>query len=1037
MKQPFLFLIASVIIFFSCSKTAEDINNHISSGVFKNPPAEYRSAPFYSLNDKLDTAEITKQVYGFSDEGFGGFFMHSRGGLITGYMGKEWWQAIDAAVAASKRTGIKSWLYDEDKWPSGFGGGLVPLKSEDYHARCLSRINKNQKPGNGERIIFEDDRFRYIEHKSMMGSSWFDGTTYVDLLNPETVKAFIECSYKPYLERYSSELGKTIPGIFTDEPQVSPGISGGMEGSVSFSPVIIERFREMHSYDLLPVLSSLFDTTGDYIKIRYDYYQTLSKCFEESFTKQIGEYCAEHNAIFTGHFNGEETFKSAMTNSGNSMINYRHMQMPGIDHLGLHFIPLNVPRSVSSVANQYGISRRLCESYGISGQNMNFEDRKWLLDFLTVNGMNFIVPHLALYSMKGERKRDYPPNFNKVQPYWNFNRLFEDYTGRMCYVNTIGKFGAEILIIHPLESEYPGVPNNCYQEYDKLLNMLQKNHRDFDLGDEQILDDIAKVVNKKFTVGKMAYKVIILSDMLVIRNTTLELLKEFHDAGGKVLVCGRYPEYVDGRKSPDTIKELETITTETRGDKLLSFLDTLSPAPYLLEGTGNELIWTHYRTTSQGGLLQLSNTSRLKEINIDLKFLDTIRNLILWNPENGQSMRLNPGADGAAAIHFARTQTWIVSWGDASREGDKSNVYQIPSERKELIKIKGPWNGHRVEPNALTLDFARFSTDNGKSFSNPEPVIGIHQRLREKNYNGNLTLKFETSVSEIPDNCSLVVEQPKLYKCLLNGKKIEFDDNDFYLDRAFGKAEITNMLQLGINKILLSLEYISPQPSSLDAVKRYGTEIESIYLTGNFAVDAEISRVSAEESQKYLSKQLPVKPVNHLCAFTISKETNKFDGDLALNGYPFYAGSFVINNSFVLDQKISIDKKYYISFPSFESIVIKVKVNDHELEPMIFSPWETEITDAVREGENHIEILLVNSLRNLLGPHHNSGGELNEVGPVSFTGNPGWPATGGESNWYDLRIKGKASLWRDDYCMIPFGLLTEPVISETILNQTR
>jgi hypothetical protein len=80
-----------------------------------------------------------------------------------------------------------------------------------------------------------------------------------------------------------------------------------------------------------------------------------------------------------------------------------------------------------------------------------------------------------------------------------------------------------------------------------------------------------------------------------------------------------------------------------------------------------------------------------------------------------------------------------------------------------------------------------------------------------------------------------------------------------------------------------------------------------------------------------------------------------------------------------------------------------------------------------------VEIELTNSLRNLLGPHHHPGGELNEVGPVSFTGNSGWPSNnkgGGESDWYDLRLTGKPTYWRDDYYLIPFGLLEPPVIWE-------
>ncbi len=34
--------------------------------------------------------------------------------------------------------------------------------------------------------------------------------------------------------------------------------------------------------------------------------------------------------------------------------------------------------------------------------------------------------------------------------------------------------------------------------------------------------------------------------------------------------------------------------------------------------------------------------------------------------------------------------------------------------------------------------------------------------------------------------------------------------------------------------------------------------------------------------------------------------------------------------------------------------------------------------------------------------------------------------------WYDRRLKGadRTNIWRDDYCMIPFGLLLDPVIVE-------
>ncbi|MCK4982252.1 MAG: hypothetical protein KAS17_04960, partial [Victivallaceae bacterium] len=65
---------------------------------FKMPPAEYRGMPFWSLNDTLEPAEMIRQVEEFHRAGMGGFFLHSRIGLITEYLGEEWMDALRAAI---------------------------------------------------------------------------------------------------------------------------------------------------------------------------------------------------------------------------------------------------------------------------------------------------------------------------------------------------------------------------------------------------------------------------------------------------------------------------------------------------------------------------------------------------------------------------------------------------------------------------------------------------------------------------------------------------------------------------------------------------------------------------------------------------------------------------------------------------------------------------------------------------------------------------------------------------------------------------
>ncbi len=92
-------------------------------GIFQNPGNAYRGKPFWSWNGELDEKELIRQVGVMREMGFGGFFMHSRSGLITEYLGDEWFRLINAVADEGARQGMEVWLYDEDRWPSGSAGG--------------------------------------------------------------------------------------------------------------------------------------------------------------------------------------------------------------------------------------------------------------------------------------------------------------------------------------------------------------------------------------------------------------------------------------------------------------------------------------------------------------------------------------------------------------------------------------------------------------------------------------------------------------------------------------------------------------------------------------------------------------------------------------------------------------------------------------------------------------------------------------------------------------------------------------------------
>ena len=93
--------------------------------------SEFKAKPFWSLNGKLEKDELSRQIDVLKKMGFGGAFLHSRTGLKTEYMGEEWLDDLEFCVEELEKREMESWLYDEDRWPSGTCGGTCLLYTSD------------------------------------------------------------------------------------------------------------------------------------------------------------------------------------------------------------------------------------------------------------------------------------------------------------------------------------------------------------------------------------------------------------------------------------------------------------------------------------------------------------------------------------------------------------------------------------------------------------------------------------------------------------------------------------------------------------------------------------------------------------------------------------------------------------------------------------------------------------------------------------------------------------------------------------------
>lgn len=104
------------------------------------------------------------------------------------------------------------------------------------------------------------------------------------------------------------------------------------------------------------------------------------------------------------------------------------------------------------------------------------------------------------------------------------------------------------------------------------------------------------------------------------------------------------------------------------------------------------------------------------------------------------------------------------------------------------------------------------------------------------------------------------------------------------------------------------------------------------------------------DTEKNATNTFVAKPVHLLNQFKMVKEPKRFTGDVSYEGYPFYAGTFVLSNTFILSEKED-NKSYYVYLPLSESIVYELEINGRSLDPCIASPYVWDVTPYLVRGK--------------------------------------------------------------------------------------
>jgi hypothetical protein len=948
---------------------------------FDNPPPAYRPMPFWFWNGKLEVPRLEQQIADMYAKGIGGFFIHARFGLDTPYLSAEWLECVRASVRAAERFGMEVWLYDEANFPSGLSDLKVTANPE-FRAKFVDltearvcgpcRVNLSTPFGKvlcAKALLCEGGVFtaESIDLTSNIrgnhlvwdvpSGEWqimvfvlqvldsANGRVFgVDYMNPRATELFLRTTHEVYAKELGEYFGKTIKGFFVDEPTLLPwhhDISWyGLRSHtrvVTWSSTLAEKLdaEGLPPSEVLPHLFYTIDETS--AEKRLAFYRVVCRLYLDSFFKPYREWCDKHNLLLTGHLLLEEGLYCNTIFQSDPVPLLAQMHIPGTDHLGINaecsyggwnrlpqtMTNIQGEKLVSSVSHLITKSRTLSETFGCAGWGLTLEDMKRITDWQYSIGVNFMCPHALFYTIEGFRKADAPPSHNHNTS-WRYYRCYADYVGRLSYILSEGEHVAQIAVLYPLvefQRLYEiGRENDADRAicdtFDAVCTVLPRIGYDYDIVHPSLLET-ACIDRGRMLIGGETFEVLVLSADVLDGKTAL-VIQEFEAAGGRVILTPRFTgdltqfgswlkEELSARLCPDVV--------------LSSAGDVLSPVRCL------------HRRKDGSDIYFLVNTSDLEQ-EISVSVLGEMA-LSYYDLESGRTSPVQ------VATRDGRTDFCcsLPPYGSALFVSVPNSV---PAKtkvcKKSLFRIElgDEWDFDLEDPNCLILDKWQFN-------------------LSLANNTHCYTYRTLFEVEEIPDTVLLLLDDVEYRNAFMGGMNLSIQVNDrlwsnpefgTYLDYGFKTLDIKDSLQIGVNKIILTIfhDAWTGEPKLLTSNPR---------LLGKFeVVDSSALKI------RRLSGKVKL-------------------GSWTDQGYPFFSGTALYSTSFSLPRDIS--GKLVRLVIDRVGDMFELLVNGKWVGVRPWKPWSLDISKFVRPGQNSITIKVTNTLQNFLEGVARPSGLLGKV----------------------------------------------------------
>jgi hypothetical protein len=104
---------------------------------FKTPPPEYGMTVWWGWDGSITAEVINRDLDAFLARGIRVVTIEAGYGMKDPYLSAGWFETIKLAVAQARQRGMRVWLVDEGKYPSGFAGGKFSTERPDLRMQGL------------------------------------------------------------------------------------------------------------------------------------------------------------------------------------------------------------------------------------------------------------------------------------------------------------------------------------------------------------------------------------------------------------------------------------------------------------------------------------------------------------------------------------------------------------------------------------------------------------------------------------------------------------------------------------------------------------------------------------------------------------------------------------------------------------------------------------------------------------------------------------------------------------------------------------